>query len=61
MKTIITLGVGFWLGRQIYINYDKQEALNREQHIKKRLFEFLDENKFSTAASKKHAQQILGK
>ena len=22
MKTIITLAVGFWLGRQIYIKYD---------------------------------------
>jgi len=37
MKTILTLGVGFWLGRQLYINYDKRTALRKEAQLKARL------------------------
>ena len=60
MKTIITLGVGFWLGRQLYINYDKQQALKKEAIIKKRLTSFLEENNFSKAELKKYATKIIG-
>ena len=60
MKTIITLGVGFWLGRQLYINYDKKEALEKEQAIKKRLAIFLKENQFSTSELKQHSKKIIG-
>ncbi len=60
MKTIITLGVGFWLGRQLYINYDKQQALKKEEIIKKRLTSFLEENNFSKAELKKYATKIIG-
>lgn len=60
MKTILTLGVGFWLGRQIYINYDKRTALRKEAQLKKRLLDFLEENDFSKAESKKHLNRIVG-
>lgn len=60
MKTILTLGVGFWLGRQIYINYDKRTALRKEAELKKRLLDFLEENDFSKAESKKHLNRIVG-
>ncbi|WP_010520472.1 hypothetical protein [Aquimarina agarivorans] len=60
MKTILTLGVGFWLGRQLYINYDKQEALQREAKIKKRLTSFLETNGFSKAELKKYSNKIIG-
>lgn len=59
MKTILTLSVGFWLGRQIYINYDKREALQKEVRLKKRLVDFLENQKFSKAEQKKHSKQII--
>ena len=60
MKTIITLGIGFWLGRQIYINYDKKESRQKEARLKKRLLDFLEVNNFSKIESKKQAKTILG-
>lgn len=60
MKTILTLGVGFWLGRQIYVNYDKRTALKKEAQLKQRLTSFLEENDFSKTESKKHSNQIIG-
>ncbi|TGV03636.1 hypothetical protein [Flavivirga rizhaonensis] len=59
MKTIITLGIGFWLGRQIYINYDKKESRQKEARLKKRLLDFLEVNNFSKTESKKQAKKIL--
>lgn len=60
MKTVLTLGVGFWLGRQIYINYDKRTALKKEAQLKARLQKFLEDNDFSTAESKKQSNRIVG-
>tara|TARA_R110002094_G_scaffold59622_1_gene70437 strand:+ start:148 stop:330 length:183 start_codon:yes stop_codon:yes gene_type:complete len=60
MKTILTLGVGFWLGRQIYINYDKRTALRKEAQLKKRLRDFLEDNDFTKTESKKHINRIVG-
>lgn len=60
MKTILTLGVGFWLGRQIYINYDKRIALKKEAQLKARLQKFLEENDFTKAESQKQKNRILG-
>lgn len=60
MKTILTLGVGFWLGRQIYINYDKRIALKKEAQLKARLQKFLEENDFTKAESQKQTNRILG-
>lgn len=60
MKTILTLGVGFWLGRQIYINYDKRTVLKKEAQLKARLQKFLEENDFTKAESQKQKNRILG-
>ena len=43
MKTIITLAVGFWLGRSIYIHYDRETAKKKEETIKRRLKNILSE------------------
>ncbi|GER60112.1 MULTISPECIES: hypothetical protein [Flavobacteriaceae] len=59
MKTILTLGVGFWLGRQLYINYDKRTALRKEAQLKARLQQFLEQNDFSKTDSKKHSNTIF--
>lgn len=37
MKTILTLSVGFWIGRQVYINYNREQTQSREAAIKKQL------------------------
>jgi len=60
MKTILTLGVGFWLGRQIYVNYDKRTALKKEAQLKARLQKFLEDNNFSKTESKKQSNRIVG-
>lgn len=60
MKTILTLSVGFWLGRQLYINYDKKEALKREAQVKKRLVDFLETNRFSQSDTTKYVTKIIG-
>ncbi len=60
MKTILTLGVGFWLGRQIYVNYDKRTALKKEAQLKARLRKFLEDNDFSKTESKKQSNRIIG-
>ena len=60
MKTIITLGVGFWLGRQLFINFDRQEALKKETAIKKRLVSFLKEKRFSSTELKQYSNKIIG-
>lgn len=60
MKTILTLGVGFWLGRQIYVNHDKRKALKREARLKARLQRFLEDNDFSKTESKAQSNRIVG-
>ena len=60
MKTILTLGVGFWLGRKIYINYDKRTALKGQAQLKTRLQKYLEDNDFSKAESKKQSNRIIG-
>ena len=60
MRTILTLGVGFWLGRQMYVNYDKRTALKKEAALKARLQKFLEDNDFSKTESKKQSNRIVG-
>ena len=59
MRTIITLGVGFWLGRQLYINYDKRIARARETRLKQRLVSFLKEKDLDLKNAQKQADQLL--
>lgn len=44
MKTVVTLAVGFWLGRQIYVRYDREKIKKKEERVKSRLEAFLKEN-----------------
>ena len=60
MKTIITLAVGFWLGRQIYIKYDKGKAKEMEKGIKNRLQSFLKENGLGKTEVKETTEEIIG-
>jgi len=60
MKTIITLAVGFWLGRQIYIKYDKEQAKEMEEGVKKRLQSFLKENGLTKTEVKETTEEIIG-
>jgi len=60
MKTIITLAVGFWLGRQIYIKYDKEQAKEMEEGMKKRLQSFLKENGLTKTEVKETTEDIIG-
>lgn len=60
MKTIITLAVGFWLGRQIYIKYDKQQAKKMEEGVKKRLQSFLKENGLTKTEVTETTDDIIG-
>ena len=44
MRTVVTLAVGFWLGRQIYVRYDREKIKKKEERVKSRLEAFLKEN-----------------
>ncbi|WP_452222126.1 hypothetical protein [Lacinutrix salivirga] len=59
MRTIITLGVGFWLGRQLYINHDKRVARAKETRLKQRLVSFLKEKDLDLKNAQKQADQLL--
>jgi len=60
MKTVLTLALGFWLGRQIYIKYDRQTALKKEEQIKSRLKSFLEENGLTKTEVKETTTEIIG-
>lgn len=60
MRTVITLAVGFWLGRSIYIHYDKETAKKKEAAIQKRLKNVLSEYGLSSSEIKETAKEIIG-
>lgn len=60
MRTIITLGIGFWMGRQLYINHDKRVTSAREAKLKQRLVAFLKEKDLKQNQIEKQANQLLG-
>lgn len=60
MRTVIALAIGFWVGRQIYINYDKEEARKKEALAKKRLKQFLEENGLTRTEANEQSSEILG-
>lgn len=59
MRTVLSLAVGFWLGRQIYIQYDKEEALRKEEIVKDRLKKYLEENGLTKAEAKEQTKDLL--
>ena len=60
MRTVITLAIGFWLGRQIYIKHDKQTALKKEEQMKNRLKSFLENNGLTKSEVKETTEEIIG-
>ena len=60
MRTIITLGIGFWMGRQLYINHDKRVARAREAKLKQRLMSLLKEKDPKQTQIEKQANKRLG-
>ena len=58
-NTLISLCVGFLVGRHIYINYDKKQARQKETQIKNRLVETLKELGLSTREVNTQSQRIL--
>lgn len=60
MRTILALGVGFWMGRMVYINFDKKEAQEKENQVKRKLNSFLNENGLSQKEAERKAQEIIG-
>ena len=60
MKTILTLGVGFWLGRELYLKYDKKATYRKRQQISKRLEVFLKSNGFNEQQQKVYSKEIIG-
>ena len=59
MKTIIALAVGFWIGRQIYIHFDKEEARKKEAAVKRRLKKFLEENGLTGKEAGQQSEEIV--
>ncbi len=59
MRTVISLAVGFWLGRQIYLKYSKEEALQKERRLKERLKKVLEDTGLSKSEAKEQTSNIL--
>lgn len=60
-NTILAFGVGIFIGRYIYINYDKKEARRKEAQIKARLVETLENLGLSKREVKSRSHSILKK
>ncbi|WP_025663287.1 hypothetical protein [Aquimarina megaterium] len=58
-NTIITLGVGFLIGRYIYINRDKKEAHRKEAQIKRRIIATLEDLGLSKREIKEQSNTIF--
>ncbi len=59
MKTIVTLAIGLWIGRQIYLAYDKQKALQKQAEITRRLQAFLEGKGMSPQEAEKEATRLI--
>ena len=49
MRTILALAIGFWISRQLYLNYDKKKSQKREIQIRKQLLRLLKEQGMNEA------------
>ncbi len=58
-NTIITLGVGFLIGRYIYIHRDKKEAYRKEAQIKRRIITALEDLGLSKREIKEQSNTIF--
>jgi hypothetical protein len=60
MKTALTLGLGFWLGRQVYERYHTGKAQKKYAKQKTRLTSYLETYDLEAGEIKQQVQQILG-
>lgn len=60
MRTVLALAVGFWIARKIYIGYDKQQALEKEAQVKKRIRQFLEDQGLTVKEAEKEAKTMFG-
>lgn len=61
MRTVLTLAVGVWIGREIYTTLAKNQAREREVRIRKALEKFIQDNLSSLEPkqAKKEIENIL--
>lgn len=59
MRTIITLAIGYWIARQIYVNFDKEQSRIKETKTKKRLTAFLKQNGLTQSEADTQTRRIL--
>jgi hypothetical protein len=59
MRTVVTLAVGFWLGRQIYVRYDREKVKKKEEQVKSRLEAFLKENGLNRTQVQETVKEII--
>ncbi|WP_157366736.1 hypothetical protein [Aquimarina agarilytica] len=59
MKTVLSLAVGFWVGRQVYINYNASQAKAREAHIKKQLMAVFEKSRIKSKQLQEQIEQIF--
>ena len=59
MKTILYVGVGFYLARALYLKYDKNQRASYQKQVQKRLDHFLKQQHFTEAERQRYISQIL--
>ncbi|MEM9884333.1 MAG: hypothetical protein AAF849_00455 [Bacteroidota bacterium] len=59
MKTVLVLAIGFWIGRQIYINFDQEEARQKEAKLKEKLLQYFQKQGFSEKEANVKVQQFF--
>lgn len=61
MKALITFALGFVIARQLYINFDKEEARKKEAQIKSKVKSLLREVGLSEREVEKATNEITTK
>lgn len=59
MRTVITLAVGIYLGRQLYLYCDSVKARQKQEAFKKKLSEILQRSGVSKEDVEKHMEDAL--
>ncbi len=59
MKSLMTFALGFFIARQVYINFDKQEARNKEARLKRKVEDLLEDIGLSKKEAQEHSTEIL--
>lgn len=60
-KAALTFGLGFFIATQFYRNIDKEEAKKKEERIKRRVQEILEDVGLTKKEAKKQSTSITSK